>query len=107
MAVWNDAVQCQCEETEKVWKALLVNLKSKTQVIPSRGVFDFSSCVVNGNAASAQTVCGICLLSVNVTSKEICDVVDESILNVEQKKYHSTCANFWVNCVSARLPKLI
>ena len=107
MAVWNDAVQSQCEETEKAWKALLVNLKSKTQFIPSRGVFDFSSCVVNGSAVSAQTVCGICLLSLGVSSKEICDVVKESILNFEQKKFHSTCANFWVNCVSATLPKLI
>ena len=108
MAVWNDTVQSQCEETEKAWKGLLVNLKSKAStLIPNRAVFDFSNCVVVTNNATSETVCALCLLSITGHSKDLSQVVKESVCNLDQKKYHSTCANFWVNCVDPRLPKLI
>ncbi len=105
MAVWNDAVQSLCEETDKSWKCLLVNLKSQSSVVPNRAVFDFSNCVVSNKSAS--NVCSVCLLSISSRSKETTNVVSENVIDVDQRKYHSTCANFWANCVEPTLPKLI
>ena len=105
MAVWNEAVQSLCEETEKSWKVMIVNLKSRSDVIPSRAVFDFSRCVVS-NATSA-TSCAVCLLSVTSFSKETTNVVIENVVGMNGRKYHSTCANFWVNCVDTNLTKLV
>ena len=105
MAVWNDSVQSLCEETEKAWKSLIVNLKFRADVVPPRAVFDFSRCVVNN--ATPTTVCGVCLLSLTASSKEMTNVVKDNVVAADTRRYHSTCANFWVNCVDATLPKLV
>jgi hypothetical protein len=77
----------------------------RSDVIPNRAVFDFSRCVVTN--ATPATVCAVCLLSLTTPSKETSNVVKENVISVDARKYHSTCANFWVNCVDTTLPKLV
>ena len=73
---------------------------------PERAALDFSKDVLKTECEDNQKkACGVCVLSVDVKS-------DRSGYNNQHKltyggrQYHSSCANFWVNCVDSTLPSL-
>ena len=111
------------EKIEQAWKQLTINLNGKS-IIPEKNVFNFAQCLVKeleykkeqslcNTKKSTQEIsdmCGLCLLSVsrsNCPSKdEQYTLVLDSVLDHGNRRYHSTCANFWVNRVDFVLPTL-
>ena len=77
-----------------------INLNIFVFFQPEPSSLDFSTCVVRGDDDnSSQQVCGVCLLTVNVTSTD-------DRLTYAGRNYHTPCANLWVNCVNSTLPAL-
>ena len=87
---------------DKVWKqfqTMIINHDAKSDLMPvdNAAIWDFSHCKTN-----ASKICPICLLDLENWSREINPALTDSIINY---KYHSICANFWINCVDPVLPK--
>ena len=120
----NDMIIEKGEKIEQAWKQLTINLNGKS-IIPEKSVFNFAQCLVkelerkneqrsSDTKTSTQEVsdmCGLCLLVVsrsNCKSKdnEQYNAVLDSVLDHGNRRYHSTCANFWVNRVDFVLPTL-
>ena len=84
---------------DKVWKqfqTMIINAKSDLMPVDN-AIWDFSHCKTN-----ASTICPICLLDLENWSREIIPALTDSIIDY---KYHSICANFWINCVDPVLPQ--
>ena len=113
----------RAEKIEQAWKQLTINLNGKS-IIPEKAAFNFTEYLVNeceyksenrtsNNRTTVQEIsdiCGLCLL--NVPSSKYpndnnqSNAVIDSVLEHASRKYHSTCANFWVNRVNVDLPTL-
>ena len=65
-------------------------------LIPNNAVWDFSQC-----KPYASRSCPICHLDLEHWSMETRQNLTDSIIDF---KYHSICANFWLNCVDTVLP---
>ena len=113
------------EKIDQAWKQLTINLNGKS-ILPEKSVFNFAQCLVkqigdnNGILNFDLTndilfdMCGLCLLSLSQSNADMRPAenekgnveVLESILSHGSRRYHSTCANFWVNRVDFVLPTL-
>ena len=67
-----------------------------SELIPNNAVWDFSQC-----KPYASRSCPICHLDLEHWSMETRQNLTDSIIDF---KYHSICANFWLNCVDTVLP---
>lgn len=70
---------------------------------------DFTSCFLKADDYEARRkACGVCLLNVDARSPASClsGEVGSKALSYGGRQYHTTCANFWINCVSQTLPSL-
>ena len=74
---------------------------------PDDNILSFKHCVLKSDdSASQMRACGVCLLDVDVQSKDFNSDEDSVKLTYGGRQYHATCANFWVNCVDSMLPAL-
>ena len=74
---------------------------------PDDNMLSFKNCLIKSDDSVAQMrACGVCLLDVNVKSKDFNSEEDSVKLTYGGLQYHATCANFWVNCVDSMLPSL-
>jgi hypothetical protein len=93
------------DDIQSAWSILIGHLKS--DLIPGQEVFEFKSDIKTINSV----YCSICCLNVGVmnleSSKNKQVNYQEAVIKVEQKQYHSTCANFWINCVNDQLPIIL
>ncbi|RUS89370.1 hypothetical protein EGW08_002890, partial [Elysia chlorotica] len=79
-------------------------------LLPDSSTLIFDNCVLKSDSeVSKNLACGLCLLSVDTSlAKSLIQPAssDCSKLTYAGRQYHSTCANFWVNCVDQTLPSL-
>lgn len=71
---------------------------------PNPALLNFSLCTLGKDEPNAlEKACGVCLLNVAPpnTGTEF-----GHKLAYGSRQYHSSCANFWVNCVDCTLPTL-
>ena len=118
----SDEIQKIGDKIEQSWKQLTINLNGRS-IVPGKSVFNFQPCLVkqlensyennssnNDRQESLLDSCGLCLLSVSRSTVKSEDaqhgIVMDSILTHNNRRYHSTCANFWVNRVEVALPAL-
>jgi hypothetical protein len=67
---------------------------------------DFSKADLSAQHPPNSSVCGVCLLDVDAESRARKSQMDGRKIKHEDRFYHAICANFWVNCVDVRLPRL-
>ncbi|KAJ8312354.1 hypothetical protein KUTeg_009727 [Tegillarca granosa] len=76
-------------------------------LMPDDNSLDFSNALLKSDDATSQMkACGVCLLNVDTRSKNFNQDDDCAKLTYGGRQYHSTCANFWLNCVDPMLPAL-
>ena len=69
--------------------------------------FNYTSAVLKSDDTASQLkACGVCLLNVDVMDRTSNDNERAAKLTYSGRQYHTTCANFWVNCVDSMLPAL-
>ncbi|XP_015911781.1 synergin gamma [Parasteatoda tepidariorum] len=89
------------KEVEQIWNSIC-GFFAGSSLMPQDSSFDFSSSLLRTDAADNVKACGLCLLNVEIKNKDDCSLK----LSYGGRNYHSTCANFWVNCVDPLLPAL-
>ena len=66
---------------------------------------DFSTAILKSDGGTVnEMACGLCLLDVDIKPKG--NNYEMHKLTYGGRQYHTTCANFWVNCVDSILPTL-
>ncbi|XP_044146874.1 synergin gamma-like isoform X1 [Bufo gargarizans] len=79
-------------------QAFLSICPSLLQTLPSSSVLDYASQgAFSDSTPCLQSCCGVCLLDRPV--EEHPSEVNTSMLNIEGRSYHPSCANFWLHCV--------
>ncbi|GFR98200.1 synergin gamma [Elysia marginata] len=79
-------------------------------LLPDQSTLVFDNCVLKSDSEPSKNLaCGLCLLNVDISpAKTLIQSAPSgsSKLTYAGRQYHSTCANFWVNCVDQTLPSL-
>ncbi|XP_060076037.1 synergin gamma-like [Ylistrum balloti] len=76
-------------------------------LMPDDNSLRFNNAVLKSDdSLSQRRACGVCLLDVDVPSKNFSRENDCPKLTYGGRQYHAACANFWVNCVDSTLPAL-
>ena len=85
------------QKINSVWDQFTQILsKSQPDLLPNQSLLDFNHC-----KPYASKTCPICHLDLDYWSKETSSNLTDSIIDF---KYHSICANLWVNSVDPALP---
>ncbi|CAC5403831.1 Synergin gamma [Mytilus coruscus] len=94
------------KDVDLVWNNLAAFLVGGN-IMPDDNALSFKNCLLKSDdVASQMRACGVCLLDVDVRSKDFNTEEEASKLTYGGRQYHATCANFWVNCVDSMLPSL-
>ncbi|XP_069135584.1 synergin gamma-like isoform X2 [Argopecten irradians] len=76
-------------------------------LMPDDNSLHFNNAILKSDdSLSQRKACGVCLLNVDVQSKNFSREEDCPKLTYGGRQYHAACANFWVNCVDSTLPAL-
>ncbi|XP_064613077.1 synergin gamma-like [Liolophura sinensis] len=76
-------------------------------IMPDPSSLDYRIAILKSDDTASQLrACGVCLLNMDSRSKAFNEDKEGSKLTYGGRQYHTTCANFWVNCVSPMLPAL-
>ncbi|XP_033748031.1 synergin gamma-like isoform X2 [Pecten maximus] len=76
-------------------------------LMPDDNSLRFNNAILKSDdSLSQRKACGVCLLNVDVPSKNFSREEDCPKLTYGGRQYHAACANFWVNCVDSTLPAL-
>lgn len=99
-----EAINDSLSEADQAWSTICGFFAGST-LMPEESSLDFSSCVLRPESENNTKACGLCLLNIELRSKAFRQE-EYPTLSYGGKNYHSTCANFWVNCVDPLLPAL-
>ncbi|XP_048016181.1 synergin gamma isoform X1 [Megalobrama amblycephala] len=130
-AVCSEKLQELLKDISRVWNNLM-GFMSLANLTPDESSLDFSSCILRHGIKNAKELaCGVCLLNVDSRSKKknentfgrlfkraltkdsrsklraFNSETDNFKLMYGGHQYHSSCANFWINCVEPKPPGLI
>ncbi|XP_048016187.1 synergin gamma isoform X6 [Megalobrama amblycephala] len=106
-AVCSEKLQELLKDISRVWNNLM-GFMSLANLTPDESSLDFSSCILRHGIKNAKELaCGVCLLNVDSRSKAFNSETDNFKLMYGGHQYHSSCANFWINCVEPKPPGLI
>ncbi|XP_048016182.1 synergin gamma isoform X2 [Megalobrama amblycephala] len=117
-AVCSEKLQELLKDISRVWNNLM-GFMSLANLTPDESSLDFSSCILRHGIKNAKELaCGVCLLNVDSRSKALTkdsrsklrafnSETDNFKLMYGGHQYHSSCANFWINCVEPKPPGLI
>uniref|UniRef100_A0A3P8WG04 Synergin gamma n=1 Tax=Cynoglossus semilaevis TaxID=244447 RepID=A0A3P8WG04_CYNSE len=118
-AVSSEKLQQLLTDISRIWNNLM-GFMSLAKLAPDESSLDFSSCVLRHGIKNAKELaCGVCLLNVDGRSKNkertigrlfkraFNSETDNFKLMYGGHQYHSSCANFWINCVEPKPPGLI
>lgn len=105
-ALSTDKLSQTVKDVDLVWNNLTAFLVGGN-IMPDDNTLSFKNSLIKSDDSAAQMrACGVCLLDVNVKSKDFNSEEDSVKLTYGGRQYHATCANFWVNCVDSMLPSL-
>ncbi|OQV25223.1 putative Synergin gamma [Hypsibius exemplaris] len=93
------------KQTEEAWTDFTTFL-SMAAIELQPGSMDFSKADLSAQNPPLSSVCGLCLLDVDAKSRSRRSSTDGCKLEHEGRFYHTACANFFVNCVDLKLPRL-
>ncbi|XP_041437895.1 synergin gamma isoform X2 [Xenopus laevis] len=118
-AVCSEKLQLLLKEIDKLWNNL-IGFMSLASLMPDESALDFSSCMLRPGIKNApELACGVCLLNVDSRSKKEENPAlehprkafnsknDNFKLSYGGHQYHTSCANFWINCVQPKPPGLL
>ncbi|KAG8588873.1 hypothetical protein GDO81_006136 [Engystomops pustulosus] len=106
-AVCSEKLQLLLKDIDKLWNNL-IGFMSLASLMPDESALDFASCMLRPGIKNAQELaCGVCLLNVDSRSKAFNSDTDHFKLSYGGHQYHSSCANFWINCVEPKPPGLL
>ena len=88
------------------FSAIMTHLFAHVSLQLPPGSMDFTKADISANHPDLSSVCGVCLLDVDAKSRSRRNTMDGCKIEQEGRFYHSACANFWVNCVDPKLPRL-
>lgn len=106
VSISNSKLASQTKNITTEWNDIAA-ICAGNPVIPNS--LDFTSCFLKADDYEARRKsCGVCLLNVDARSPASClsGEVGSKALSYGGRQYHTTCANFWINCVSQTLPSL-
>ncbi|CAI9734479.1 synergin gamma-like isoform X2 [Octopus vulgaris] len=102
----NERLETLLKDIDLAWNNLAAFL-SASSLLSEVSSFNYTSAVLKtDDTASQLKACGVCLLNVDVFDRISNDNERAAKLTYSGRQYHTTCANFWVNCVDSMLPAL-
>ncbi|GAB1604588.1 synergin gamma-like isoform X3 [Argonauta hians] len=102
----NERLETLLKDIDLAWNNLAAFL-SASSLLSEVTSFNYTSAVLKTDDTSSQLkACGVCLLNVDVFDRISTDNERAAKLIYSGRQYHTTCANFWVNCVDSMLPNL-
>nr|XP_033812544.1 synergin gamma-like isoform X2 [Geotrypetes seraphini] len=105
--ITSEMLQHSLRDIELSWNNLLAFLSlcpTVLQMLPPVSTLDCRVPEPVSSLVQCSAHCGICLTQIPSTTEAL-PVTQEDWLTHKGCHYHTSCANFWLNCVDPELPK--
>ncbi|XP_033901692.2 synergin gamma-like [Acipenser ruthenus] len=98
----NEALQRSVKDIELLWNNLQAFLTFSPAVLQTLPTEAYLNGLVDVPQPDLQyECCGVCQSQVSMETEV---ASDKDILSYNECRYHTSCANFWLNCVDLNLP---